>query len=257
MKIPMSEVWRPVKGVAVKEAQSGLFLFQSFHKLDMEEVLKCCPWTYDGHSLVLEKLQIGVPLKDIQLNHMNLWVRVYNLPTGMMKEKVGMGLGNYIGEFLEYDGNNNSSFWREYMRLKVRFDIRQPLKIGNKIKANEGEWCVVNFKYEKLGTLCFVCGVLEHNENNCEVRFSQPDVMIPKRWANTIRAVPWRPGGRTSSQWLREDEGFKADVEKEGGRRTDIDGQSESNRPHASATSEEWVTTCQVLGVMRLVLRLC
>jgi len=50
-----------------------------------------------------------------------------------------MGLGNYIGEFLEYDGNNNSSFWGEYMRLKVRFDIRQPLKIAKKIKANEGE----------------------------------------------------------------------------------------------------------------------
>jgi hypothetical protein len=65
-----------------------------------------------------------VPLKDIQLNYMNLWVRVYNLPTSMMKEKVRMGLGNYIGEFLEYDENNNSSFWREYMRLKVRFDIR-------------------------------------------------------------------------------------------------------------------------------------
>jgi hypothetical protein len=75
--------------------------------------LKGGPWTYDNHSLVLEKLQIGVPLKDIKLNYMNLWVRVYNLPTGMMKEKVGIGLGNYIGEFLEYDGNNNSSFWRE------------------------------------------------------------------------------------------------------------------------------------------------
>ena len=36
-----------------------------------------------------------------------------------------MGLGNYIGEF---------SLWREYMRLKVRFDIRQPLKIGKKIR---------------------------------------------------------------------------------------------------------------------------
>jgi len=34
---------------------------------------------------------------------MNPWVRVYNLPIGMMKEKVRMGLGNYIGEFLEYD----------------------------------------------------------------------------------------------------------------------------------------------------------
>ena len=68
MKIRMSVVWRLVKGVAVKEAQPGLFLFQFFHKLDMEEVLKGGPWTYDNHSLVLKKLRLGVPLKDIQLN---------------------------------------------------------------------------------------------------------------------------------------------------------------------------------------------
>jgi len=96
----------PLKGVAVKEAQPVLF----FHKLDMEEVLEGGLWTYDNHSLVLEKLRIWVLLKDIQLNYMNLWVRIYNLPIGMRKEKIRMGLGNYIGEVLEYDGNNNSSF---------------------------------------------------------------------------------------------------------------------------------------------------
>jgi hypothetical protein len=35
MKIRMYEVWRLVKGMAVKQAQPGLFLFQFFHKLDM------------------------------------------------------------------------------------------------------------------------------------------------------------------------------------------------------------------------------
>jgi hypothetical protein len=52
----MFEVWRPVKEVAVKEAQPGLFFFQFYHKLDMYEVLKGGLWTYENHSLVLEKL---------------------------------------------------------------------------------------------------------------------------------------------------------------------------------------------------------
>jgi len=179
---------------------------------------------------------------------MNLWVRFYNFPTGMMKEKFRMGLGDYIVEFLEYDGNNNSNFWHEYMRLKVKFDIRQPLKIGKKIKANGGEWCVVNFKYDKLGTFYFVCGVLRHSESKCEVRFSQPNVAIPKRWSNAIREDLWKLGGRASSQWLREDRDYKAGVVKEGGRRAETDGQAEFNKQQAYPPFLESVTTCQVLG---------
>jgi hypothetical protein len=82
--------------------------------------------------------------------------------------------------------------------------------------------------------------VLGHSENKCEVKFSQPDVTIPKRWSNAIR-------DRESSQWLREDGLSKADVEKEGGRRAERDGQSESSRQQASPTSMDRVTTCQVV----------
>ncbi|MCI21255.1 hypothetical protein A2U01_0042421, partial [Trifolium medium] len=111
MKVRMVDLWQPVKGVIIKEAKPGIFLFS--HPLDMEGV--------------------------------------HNLPLGLMKEKVGITLANYIGTFVEYDKNNNSSFWRQYMRIRVKIDVRQPLKKDTRVKNNEGEWCTVNFKYERLG----------------------------------------------------------------------------------------------------------
>lgn len=39
---------------------------------------------------------------------------------------IGQYLGNYIGEFFEYDNNNNAGFWRSYMRIKVKVDVRDP-----------------------------------------------------------------------------------------------------------------------------------
>jgi hypothetical protein len=67
-----------------------------------------------------------------------MWVQVHDLPTGLMKEKVGILLANYIGKFVEYDKNNNTSFWRQYMRLQVRIDVRQPLKKETRVKDKEG-----------------------------------------------------------------------------------------------------------------------
>jgi hypothetical protein len=56
-----------------------------------------------------------------------------------MKETVGQKLANYIRTFVEYDKNNNSSFWRQHMRIRVKIDVRQPLKKEAKVKNREGE----------------------------------------------------------------------------------------------------------------------
>lgn len=39
----------------------------------------------------------------------------------------------------------------------------------------------MNFKYEKLGTFCFVCGVLGHTKNKCEVRLSNSIGYVNRR----------------------------------------------------------------------------
>jgi hypothetical protein len=124
---------------------------------------------------------------------------------GLMKEKNGIQLANYIGAFVEYNKNNNSSFWRQYMRLRVTVDVRQPLKKNTKVKNKEGGWCEVQFKYEKLGIFCFVCGIMGHAENKCEVRFAMEQDDGVRAWSNDIRADPRRPGGRLVSRWLREE----------------------------------------------------
>lgn len=39
MKEHMAKVWRPLKGVSIREFSPGMFLFQFFHKIDIEKVL--------------------------------------------------------------------------------------------------------------------------------------------------------------------------------------------------------------------------
>jgi hypothetical protein len=93
------------------------------------------------------------------------------------------------------------------MRIRVRVDVRHPLKKEKKVKSEGGEWCVVNFKYEKLGIFCFVCRLMGHAENKCEVRFSMENDDGVRAWSNELRAEYRRRGGRPMSRWLTEEGG--------------------------------------------------
>jgi 14-3-3 protein epsilon len=234
MKVTMADVWRPVKGVKIKEATTGLFLFQFAHALDMEAVIKGGPWAFNNQMLILERVGLGVQIETIPLNHVDFWVQVHNLPTGLMAEKVGKTLANYIGSFVEYDKNNTGCFWREYMRIRVRVDIRQPLKKDTRVKNQGGNWCTVNFKYEKLGVFCFVCGLIGHGENRCAVRFSMAEDDGSRAWSKDLRAEPRRRGGRQTSRWLTEDDGGRS--EQDGNH---VHGNNQERRSHSHSDVED------------------
>ncbi|PNY17922.1 hypothetical protein L195_g014678 [Trifolium pratense] len=223
MKIRMADLWKPLRGVTIKETKTGKFLCHFAHPIDMEEVLNGGPWTFDNNMLILEQVQLGMQIEQIPLYYVNMWVRIHDLPMRLMKERVGTSLANYIGSFVEYDKNNNFTFWREYMRIRVRIDVRLPLKKYSKVMNKEGKWCTVKFKYEKLGIFCFVCGVMGHAENKCEVRFSMEQDDGTRGWSADLRADPRSRGGRPASRWLREEGG--GPVKQSGG---DVAGHSNS-----------------------------
>ncbi|KAK2408416.1 hypothetical protein QL285_043929 [Trifolium repens] len=226
MMVRMANIWQPVKGVTIKEVKAGLFLFRFNHQLDMEEVLKNGPWTFDNNLLIMERVLIGTQIESIPLFHTDFWVQIHGLPVGLMKETVGSKLGNYIGSFVEYDKNNNSSFWRQYMRLRVKIDVRVPLKKETKVKDRNGVWCTVKFKYERLGIFCFICGVMGHSDNKCSVRFDMPEDDGRRDWSSELRAEPRKTAGRPVSRWLKEEGGGVAGVEgsSDGGRGGDLSG---------------------------------
>ncbi|XP_058734223.1 uncharacterized protein At4g02000-like [Vicia villosa] len=208
MKARMADIWRPVKKVMIKEAMDDRILFQFSHQLDMEAALKGGPWSYDNHLLVIEKVQVGVQIENIPLFHVEFWVQVHNLPAGLMLEKVGRTMANFIGSFVEYDKNNNSSFWRQYMRLRVKIDVRLPLKTHTRVKNKGGEWCTVKFKFEKLSIFCFVSGILGHTEQRCAVRFAMEEDPGVRGWSAELRPENRKFVGGTS-RWLQEEEGGK------------------------------------------------
>ncbi|MCH81632.1 DUF4283 domain protein [Trifolium medium] len=202
MMSKMGEIWQPGRGMDIEEAYPGLFIFKFFHQIDVQHVLKQGPWSFDNHTLVLNTLMDEEDPRDVPLVNIPFWIQVHNLPSGMSK-KTGKNLGDYIGEFLEYDEKNDSSSWRKYMRIRVLVDVRLPLKKQKKIKKQGGESRLVQFKYERLGTFCYVCGILGHADIKCPKLFEQAESDIRREWSPKLRAeMGRRQGGE--SRWLRQ-----------------------------------------------------
>ncbi|GAU40629.1 hypothetical protein TSUD_190060 [Trifolium subterraneum] len=118
------------------------------------------------------------------------------------------------------------------MRVKVKVDVRRPLKIEKKIMLNGGLGAVVKFKYERLGLFCFVCGVIGHSDNKCEVKYAMERDDGNRGWSNEIKAEVRRPGGRVESRWLREDRSM-------GGVHTDCHASQRESQSSGSSQSNE------------------
>lgn len=168
MKTKLADLWKPAMGINIKDLKPGLFLFQFYHKEDMNWVVSSGPWTFDGALLVLNYIKSGEEPSRVPLFEVDFWIQIHDLPVGYMSEAVGKQLGNFFGSFLQYDSKNNSSIWREFMRLRIRIDIRKPLKRRKKICKKDKSEVMVSCKYEKLGDFCFICGMLSHTEHFCQ-----------------------------------------------------------------------------------------
>jgi hypothetical protein len=79
------------------------------------------------------------------------------------------------------------------MRLKVRIDVTKPLQQNWKVRANEGNYVQIVFKYEKLG-IFYLCGLLGHTDKNCPKLFDMDHDDGTRGWGENLRPLITRIG---------------------------------------------------------------
>ena len=88
------------------------------------------PWEFGGDLIIVVDFDASKRLKDLEFIYTPVWVRVFNLPLGMMNTATGMRIGNKVGKALMVDADTDGSAVGTYLRVKVRVDIRKPLLRG-------------------------------------------------------------------------------------------------------------------------------
>lgn len=141
---------------------------------------------------------------------MDIWVQVHNFQSGFMSEVVAQTVGTYIGEFIKSDSNNYTGFWKEYMHVRVSIDVRQPLKKRMQLSKSENDWFWADFKYERLPTFCYFCGLLGHSDRSCSKLFDLPRIPYDKYpYEPWMHAEPKKPKQK-GARWLRAEEDYRA-----------------------------------------------
>ena len=192
MKNTMASLWRPGKGVCIKDLSPTLFLFQIFHEIDINKVLESGSWTFDQHILLVKRLEEDEQPQNILLLTTSFWIQIYNLPIGFMSEKILKDIRNYIGIFLASDENNLMGVCRNYMRIRVSMDVRKPLKRRMKLKKARSDWIWVDLKYERLNIFCFTCGLLGHTAQQCPKLYECPKGEIVPVYGHWLKAATRR-----------------------------------------------------------------
>lgn len=206
----------------IKEMDRNRYLFQFYHELDIARVIEGSPWTFGRFQLVFTRLKEGENPRTINIDKIDLWVQLHDMSTGFMSLKVVTDIGNYIGRFIESDVNNFVGVWRDYLRVRVSIDLNKPLQRRMKLKRNDANWCLVNFKYEDIPTFCFIYEMIGHSEKFCERIFDTPPNKIVKPYGAWMRAEPRRRHQTIGAKWLRQGGGSPASSPMEETQRKDV-----------------------------------
>ncbi|MBA0729475.1 hypothetical protein Golax_020356 [Gossypium laxum] len=98
MRNTMVKLWHPLGGVLVSDLGEKQYLFKFYHELDIDPVINGAPWTFNNQLLVFHQMEeVEDPLQ--------------------------------VPLFVEYDAKKISRGNRSYLQIRVRIDVRMPLKL--------------------------------------------------------------------------------------------------------------------------------
>ena len=122
-----------------------------------------------------------------------MWIQLHDLPAGWWSNSIGRKIGSRLGEFLESDPNNYLGARKDYMRIRIKFDVLKPLKKMINMKKPKGEDMIqVTIWYERLPTYCFQCGMLGHGEKFCHLNYATEEGVSVSNYGPELRALPRR-----------------------------------------------------------------
>ena len=127
ISLSLGRVWCPIKGIDCREAGDNRFVFIFKQESGKRKALEDGPWMFDKELVVVEDYDPAKRIEDCDFDEIPIWVRIFNLPLGMMHEDSAEEIGNIIGRFMEVDAGVDGKAIGKFLRVKIRMKINNPI----------------------------------------------------------------------------------------------------------------------------------
>ena len=186
LKSTLRLAWRMGSNLRIVDVGKNILQFKFNSRFQMEWVEHNNPWNFDNNLLLLCKWTKGLSVNNISFSHFPFWIQVWGLPFKSMSEEVGRDLGNKLGKYIKSDKQPWLSEKAKFMRIRVDLPINKPLRRGGNIFNSDRGKYWVTFKYERLPSFCFHCGILGHDEKRCSRYSSNSEAL--KQYGDWLQA---------------------------------------------------------------------
>ena len=90
--------------------------------------------------------------------------------------------GRRLSRVEEVATDGGQTAWGKHLTVKVTINVTQPLKRGKVLSVAGQDKVLATFKYERLPDFCYVCGRLDHLEDDCNevVRLKKEGMKIQR-----------------------------------------------------------------------------
>jgi hypothetical protein len=196
----LGRVWCPLKGTDCKVMRDNLFMFTFKQESGKRKALLEGPWKVGNDLLVMEDFDPEKSLDEYEFGTTPIWVRVLKLPLGMMNRKTGERLGNQIGEYMDVDVGEDDMAAGEYLRIKVRINLANPIMRGVTVQLGDNRrerLCPLEFEF--LPKFCFTCGIIGHEDKACKIQLATGEKQQYGKWL--IAYIPKRRNDNEKSKW--------------------------------------------------------
>lgn len=129
-------------------------------------------WTQDDWCVVMERW-IEKPPEDY-LMFLPILIRLRNIPVNYYTEETIKEIAKCVGEVLKVKLELEKSQAQNYVRVRVLFDVRNPLRNSKEFQLLDGEIVSISFDYERVRKRCFHCLRLTHEKILCPFKIADP-----------------------------------------------------------------------------------